>query len=79
MQLWWARIAAMVTGVGLALAVPALAWAAERPVSIAVADELARRRPRGVGFLGGLGTLCCLAVVVIIVLVVILMMRRKQR
>jgi hypothetical protein len=74
----WGRVAAAFAGVALALVVPAMARAAESPAALAVADELARRRPRGLGFLGGLGALCCLAVVVVIVLVVVLMMRRRR-
>jgi hypothetical protein len=79
-QRWWARAAAVGAGIGLALVVPALAWAAETPAMLAVAEEVGRRGPRRAGgLLGGLGTLCCIVVVVIIVLVVVLMMRRRQR
>jgi hypothetical protein len=78
LQRWWARLAAVGTGIGLALAVPALAWAGGSPGALAVAEEVARRRPR-VGFFGGLGALCCLAVVVIIVLGLVLATRRRRR
>jgi hypothetical protein len=76
LQRWWARLAAAGTGIGLALVVPALAWAGGSPGALAAADELARRRPR-VGFFGGLAALCCLAVVLIVVLLVVLATRRR--
>jgi hypothetical protein len=76
---WWARLAAAVAGVGLALVVPALAWAGESPAALAVAGEVARRRPRlGGGIVGGLGLLCCLAVVVVVVLLIVMMSRRRR-
>ena len=78
-QRWWARILAIGTGIGLALTVPALAWAGTGPSTLAVADEVARRRPRVGGFFGGLAALCCLAVVVVIVLAVVLIARRQRR
>jgi hypothetical protein len=77
---WWARAGAALAGFGLVLVVPALAWASEAPGALAVAEEVARPRPRGrVGFFGGLGTLCCVIVVVIIVLLIVMMMRRRRR
>jgi hypothetical protein len=63
---------------GLALTVPALAWAGGAPDGLVVAGDVARRRPR-IGLFGGLAGLCCLAVVVIVVLVVVLMMRKRRR
>jgi hypothetical protein len=76
---WWARVGAACTGIGLALVVPALAWASEVPGGLAVADELARPRPRArTGFFGGLGLVCCLVAVVIIVLLIVMLMRRRQ-
>jgi len=71
------RAAAACTGIGLALLVPALAWAAERPGALALGEEAARRRPR-MGLFGGLATLCCLGVVVVIILIVVLLARRRQ-
>jgi hypothetical protein len=76
LQRLWARVAAVGTGIGLALVVPALAWAGGTP--LAVADEVERRRPRGIGLFGGLGAVCCLVVVGIIVLVVVLTMRKRR-
>jgi hypothetical protein len=78
----WARAArwcaAVGTGVTLALLAPAVAWASASPGTLAVADEVARRRPRlGGGLFGGLGLLCCLAVVVIVVLLVVMSRRRR--
>ncbi|HEU4421658.1 MAG TPA: hypothetical protein VFR67_03845 [Pilimelia sp.] len=74
---WWVRAAAALAGIGLALVVPALAWAAEHPGVLAVTEETSRRRPR-VGFFGGLATLCCLLVVVAIVLLIVLAARRRR-
>jgi hypothetical protein len=78
----WTRVArwcaAAGTGVTLALLAPAVAWASASPGTLAVADEVARRRPRlGGGIFGGLGLLCCLAVVVIVVLLVVMNRRRR--
>ena len=74
---WWRWASAAGTGIGLALTVPALAWAADVPGALAVADEADRRRPR-LGFFGGLGTLCCLLVVVAVVLLIVFAARRKR-
>ncbi|HEU5109484.1 MAG TPA: hypothetical protein VFT95_13155 [Micromonosporaceae bacterium] len=79
---WWGRLArwcaAVGAGIGLALLAPAVAWASASPGTLAVADEVARRRPRlGGGVFGGLGLLCCLAVIVIVVLIVVLSRRRR--
>lgn len=81
MQRWWARAAAAVSGIGLALVVPALAWASQSPSTLAVADEVTRKRPRvrGSSSIGGLGTLCCCLVVVAIVVLVVVLLARKRR
>jgi hypothetical protein len=76
---WWARLAAAVAGIGLALVVPALAWAAESPATLAVAEEVTRRAPRARGFTGGIGALCCLAVVAVVVVLLVVMMMRRRR
>jgi hypothetical protein len=77
---WSTRLGALLTGVVLALVVPAMAWAQDRPAVLAVADGIAARRPRrGVGFGGLLATLCCLSVVVVAVVVLLLVTRGRQR
>jgi hypothetical protein len=77
---WFARVGVLLSGAALALVVPAMAWAQERPAVLAVADGIAARRPRrGFGAIGLLGGLCCLAVVAVIVVVLLMVMRGRQR
>jgi hypothetical protein len=72
---WWARLAAMVGTVVLAVFVPAAAWASSGTGEVVV--EAARRRTRSAG--GGLGLLCCLVVIGVIALVVYLIVRNRNR
>ncbi|MEV4758241.1 hypothetical protein AB0J86_24425 [Micromonospora sp. NPDC049559] len=72
---WWARLAATVTAVSLAVFVPVAAWASTGTGELVV--EAARRRSRG-GF-GFFGLVCCLLVVGVIVLILLLFMRRRRR
>jgi hypothetical protein len=77
---WWARLGVVVSSVVAVVLAPALAWAQERPAVLAVADEIALRRPRrGIGFGGFLGSLCCLAVVLVAVVVLVLVIRGRSR
>lgn len=73
LRAWVVRLGATLSGVALAVFVPAMAWA-----STGVGAELAeaaRRRPRFGG--GILGLLCCLVVVGGIVLILLLLMRGR--
>ena len=76
---WWARLTAMVSGVILAVTIPAVAWASSNGV-MDVAYEVARRKPRrgGIGVFGILGGLCCLVVVAIVVIALLAAQRRKR-
>ena len=77
---WWARLGVVAGSLVAVVLAPALAWAQERPAVLAVADEVALRRPRrGIGFGGFLGSLCCLAVVVVAVVVLVLVTRGRSR
>lgn len=72
---WWTRLGTVVGALLLAVFVPAAAWAAQSG-AYEVADEFARRRPRGA--FGVIGALCCLVVVGAIVVAVVLVMRRRS-
>ena len=75
---WMRRLAVLSVAATAAVLVPAVAWAAENPTALAVADELAKkRRSGGGGVFGLLGLCCCVAVVGAIVLAVVLVRRRK--
>jgi hypothetical protein len=79
---WFARMGAVVTAAVVAVLFPVAAWAGSRPGLVAAGTELARRRPRGRGALGGLGLVggcCCLVVVGVAVLVVYLIGRRRRQ
>jgi hypothetical protein len=58
---------------------PAATWVQSRSGVLAAGDELARRRPRGVGGFGLVGGCCCLLVVLVIVLIIVLISRRRQK
>ncbi|WP_433827175.1 hypothetical protein ACQP2E_34610 [Actinoplanes sp. CA-015351] len=76
---WWSRAAAAVTGVVLALVIPAHAWAASNGVAD-LAVEAARRRSRGgFGVFGVFGLLCCLFVVGAVILAIVLISRNRKR
>lgn len=80
MAKWWSRVAAAVTGAVLTLVVPVHAWAASRGLDgVAVEAVRFRRRTRGFGIAGALGSVCCLVVIGAIVLVVVLITRRSRR
>jgi hypothetical protein len=71
---WWGRLGAVLGTVVLSLFVPVAAWASSGTGELVF--EAARRRSRGVGFVG---LLCCLIVVAGIVLLVVLLTNRRNR
>jgi hypothetical protein len=75
LQKWWAGATAAVTGMILAVFVPAAAWAAENEVLF----EAARRKSKGSGLFGFASLVCCLVVVGGIVLAVVLIAKRRRK
>jgi uncharacterized membrane-anchored protein len=76
-QRWCLRVGAVAATVVTGWLLPVAAWAQDRPGTVAVGDELARRRPR-TGGLGLVGGCCCLVVVLVVVLTVVSISRRRQ-
>ena len=76
LRTWVARATAVLTGLVLAVVVPATAWASSNGV-YDLADDLVRRRARF--GLGGASALCCLVVVAVITLLVVLLLQSRRR
>ena len=78
---WWSRTAAALTGVVLALVVPAHAWAVSNGLAEVTVEAARRRRRSGgfFGFFGGFGLICCLLVVGGVVLAIVLISRNRRR
>lgn len=74
---WWTRLSAVVTGMVMAVLIPAHAWAASNGVD-ALVIEAARARRRGLSAVGLFGLLCCLLVVGGIVLAVLMIMKGRK-
>ncbi|MEO3778054.1 hypothetical protein ABGB16_14655 [Micromonospora sp. B11E3] len=71
---WWGRLGAVLGTVVLSVFVPVAAWASSGTGELVV--EAAKRRSRGVGFVG---LLCCLVVVGVIILLIVLLNNRRNR
>ena len=75
---FWSRMTAAVTGMVLALVVPAHAWAVSTGVADVATEAARSRRSRGgFGFIL-LGGVCCLLVVAGVVLAIVLVSRRGK-